>query len=67
MKYARVPMREKDGSIIHRAVKGRVVCGAFEILEKAKYPLKDWPLREIRKVKLITEQEYFKALLNGEG
>ena len=67
MKYARVPMRVADGSLIRKVVKGRILCGAFEILEECQYPDKHWPLREIRMVELINEREYFKAILNGEG
>lgn len=66
MKYARIPMREKDGSIVHKLAKGRIHLGAFEIHPvQSYYPVSPTP-REPRMVELISEQEYFLAILSGE-
>ena len=72
MKYARIQVWTKDGAAIidiggvrKKVVKGRVHSGAFEIAHDDYPPRYDG--REMRVVELISKQEYFKALLNGEG
>jgi len=67
VKYGRVPIRESNGNIVEKVFRGRIWQDTFEILDEAPYPLQNWQLRDIRKVELISEKEYFKALLNGEG